>query len=111
MTKQSERPVIYVAGGYASGMVAQAIKEQAERTGARIVGKLDLPRPSIAPHMLAAITGDLDAVSPEDAERARQIMGLRLNAPKRSEAGKPVEQQQDAAHLPLFVHANEPKLF
>jgi hypothetical protein len=61
------------------------------------------------PAMLAAITGDLEAVAPADAAKAREIIALRLAAPKRAEAGKPIEQQQDAAHLPLFVHANEPK--
>jgi hypothetical protein len=39
------RPVLYVAGGYASGFVAQCIKAEAERTGARIVGRLDLGPP------------------------------------------------------------------
>lgn len=67
--------------------------------------------PSIAAHLLAAATGDLAAVAPPDAERARQLIALRLASPKRASAGKPIEQQQDAAHLPLFVHANEPTLF
>jgi hypothetical protein len=40
------RPVLYVAGGYASGFVAHAIKAEAERTGARIVGRLDLGPPA-----------------------------------------------------------------
>jgi hypothetical protein len=113
MSTKSERPVIYVAGGYASGFVAQAIKDEAERTGARVIGRLDLPRTAkpIAPAMLAAIMNDPDAVAPADAERAREIIALRLASPKRASAGKPIEQQQDAAHLPLFVHANEPKLF
>jgi hypothetical protein len=44
-------------------------------------------------------------------EREREIVRLRLASPKRASAGKPIEQQQDAAHLPLFVHANEPELF
>lgn len=65
----------------------------------------------IAPAMLAALTGDLEAVEPTDAARARDIIALRLASPKRADAGRIVEQQQDAAHLPLFVHANEPKLF
>jgi hypothetical protein len=64
------------------------------------------PMPSA---MLAAITTDLDAVAPVDQARAREIITLRLAAPKRAEAGKPIEQQQDAAHLPLFVNVNEPK--
>lgn len=38
----SERPVLYVAGGYASGFVARAIKAHADKIGARIVGRLDL---------------------------------------------------------------------
>jgi hypothetical protein len=63
----------------------------------------------IASAMLAAIMDDPDAVAPVDAARAREIIALRLASPKRSNAGTPVEQQQDAAHLPLFVHANEPK--
>jgi hypothetical protein len=96
-------------------MVAQAIKARMSvRTGARIVGKAP-DRDGRAdgrahrPAMLAAITGDPDAVAPADAERARELIALRLASPKRAEAGKPIEQQQDAAHLPLFVHANEPK--
>lgn len=63
----------------------------------------------IAPAMLAAITGDLDAVAPHDAAKAREIIALRLASPKRADAGKPIEQQADVAHLPLFVAANEPK--
>lgn len=38
---KTERPVLYVAGGRASGWVARAIKEHAEKTGARVVGRLD----------------------------------------------------------------------
>jgi hypothetical protein len=81
---------------------ARALQEREDCTPSRRV-------PSIHPSLLAAATGDLDAVAPADAERAREIIALRLGSPKRSNAGKPVEQQQDAAHLPLFVHANEPK--
>lgn len=109
---RSERPVIYVAGGHASGFVAQAIKAEAERIGARIVGRLDLPRsvPPISPGTLAAIMGDQDAAGgPDMRERHAQEIALRLASPKRGEPSKSIEQQQDAAHLPLFVHANEPK--
>jgi hypothetical protein len=63
----------------------------------------------IAPAMLAAIMGEPEAVAPADGERARAIIALRLNAPKRGLTGKPIEQQADAAHLPLFVAANEPR--
>jgi hypothetical protein len=65
----------------------------------------------VEPATLAALMNDLGAVSPQDAERARKLIKMRLASPKRGEAGKPIEQQHDAAHLPLFVHANEPKLF
>lgn len=37
--------------------------------------------------------------------RAREILRLRLNSPKRGAAG-----QADAGHLPLFIGANEPRL-
>lgn len=43
-------------------------------------------------------------------EKQRQIIALRLASPKRADAGKPVADQHDAAHLPLFVAANEPGL-
>lgn len=110
---KADRPVIYVAGGYASGFVAQAIKAEAERTGARVVGKLDLPRSvaPIEPAMLAVIMRDGRATGQGASERERREIALRLAGPKRASAGKPIEQQQDAAHLPLFVHANEPRLF
>jgi hypothetical protein len=72
------------------------------------VGQLMAVQP-IAPAMLAAIMNDARACAPDTSERAREIIALRLASPKRSNAGQPVEQQQDAAHLPLFVHANEPK--
>lgn len=68
-----------------------------------------MPIASMPPALLAALTDDLEAVAPVDQARAREIIALRLAAPKRAEAGKHVEQQQDAAHLPLFVNANEPK--
>lgn len=64
--------------------------------------------PPIAPDMLARVMRDQRACEPTH-ERSRQEIALRLAAPKRADAGKPVEQQHDAAHLPLFVHANEPK--
>lgn len=46
MSKQAlkDRPVLYVAGGRASGFVALAIKAHADAIGARIVGRLDLPK-------------------------------------------------------------------
>lgn len=40
------------------------------------------------------------------AERDRQILSLRFASPARAAAS-----QADAAHLPLFVAANEPTLF
>jgi hypothetical protein len=109
-----ERPTIYVAGGRASGFVAQAIKSEADRTGARVIGKLDLPRsvPPIAPDMLARVMRDERGAGggqQAPSSRDKAWMQLRMGAPKRGEAGKPVEQQQDVGHLPLFIHANEPK--
>jgi hypothetical protein len=43
----------------------------------------------------------------------RQIHELKLRAasPLRSDDGKSIKPQDDAAHLPLFVTANEPTLF
>lgn len=41
----------------------------------------------------------------------RQALRLRLAGPKRAEAGRPIAGQADAAHLPLFTAANEPRLF
>lgn len=38
---KATRPILYVAGGYASGFVARAIKEHAKQIGARVVGRLD----------------------------------------------------------------------
>jgi hypothetical protein len=84
---------------------------EAEAKGAAAAREQARTVPPIAPALLAAATGDLDAVAPEDADKARQIIALRAAAPKRSEAGKAVEPQQDAAHLPLFIAANEPRLF
>lgn len=82
------RPTLYVAGGYASGFVAQCIKAEAERTGARIVGKLDLG----------------ERRKPRDTERERATIEARLSAPKLS-----TTDQADSAHLPLFIAANEPR--
>jgi hypothetical protein len=41
-------------------------------------------------------------------ERERIEIELRLKSPKRADAGKPPAGQRDAAHLPLFIAANEP---
>lgn len=83
------KPILYVAGGHASGFVAQCIKAEAERTGARVVGKLDLG----------------EQPKPRDAPRERAWCELRAKAPL-----KPRTDQADAGHLPLFVAANEPTL-
>lgn len=40
-----------------------------------------------------------------------QRVALRLASPKRANAGRVVEPQADAAHLPLFIAADEPRLF
>ncbi len=45
------------------------------------------------------------------AERERQLIALRLASPKRAAAGAIVADRADAAHLPLFIAANEPTLF
>lgn len=66
--------------------------------------------PPIAPDMLGKIMCDGRASGSCGSDRERQEIALRLASPKRANAGTPIEQQQDAAHLPLFVHANEPKL-
>jgi hypothetical protein len=42
---------------------------------------------------------------PRDVERERAVIAARLSSPKRSTV-----DQADAAHLPLFVAANEPRL-
>lgn len=65
--------------------------------------------PPIHPDMLATIMADARASGQGASERERQEIALRLASPKRANAGAAIEQQQDAAHLPLFVHANEPK--
>lgn len=65
----------------------------------------------MTPDMLSSLTGDHAASGADLGERQRQLIALRLASPKRAGAGQPIEQQQDAAHLPLFVAANEPSLF
>jgi hypothetical protein len=44
-------------------------------------------------------------------ERDRETVALRLASPKRAGPGQLLVDQADAAHLPLFVAANEPRLF
>ncbi len=44
-------------------------------------------------------------------ERDRQTVALLLASPKRADPRAIVADQADAAHLPLFVAANEPTLF
>lgn len=44
-------------------------------------------------------------------DRERQIIALRLAGPMRACTGRATEAQRDAGHLPLFVAANEPRLF
>jgi hypothetical protein len=67
--------------------------------------------PPIAPDMLARDHVRRARCAPEQPPSAAiEIIALRLASPKRGEHGQAnAEQQQDAAHLPLFVHANEPK--
>lgn len=64
--------------------------------------------PPIAPNMLARIMCDGRAATPapRDPARERAWAELRAGAPLRAKT-----EQQDAAHLPLFVAANEPRLF
>lgn len=45
-----------------------------------------------------------------ELSRDAQLIALRIAAPKRADAGRIIAAQDDAAHLPLFVAANEPKL-
>lgn len=74
--------------------------------------------PPIHPATLARIMRNARGAAQERASdgrtslrtKERQLIALRLASPKRAGAGQPIEQQQDAAHLPLFVHANEPTL-
>jgi hypothetical protein len=48
---------------------------------------------------------------PIDQERQALELELRAKSPKRGEPGRAPAAQADAAHLPLFIAANEPKLF
>ena len=57
--------------------------------------------------MAARITGP--AAAPL-SERDRQLIALRLKSPKRADPDAAAAPQADAAHLPLFVAADEPKL-
>lgn len=50
--------------------------------------------------------GAVAALGEAVSDRDRQIVDLKVNSPNRSPA-----DQKDAAHLPLFVKANEPELF
>lgn len=43
--------------------------------------------------------------------RQAQLIALRLAAPKRADAGKIIAVQDDASDCPLFIAANEPRLF
>ena len=64
--------------------------------------------PYIAPSMLAKIIpGDAFPTPPRDVEGDRARIAAKLASPKRE--SKRIEAVEDAAHLPLFVAANEPK--
>lgn len=74
------------------------------------------------PRLHGAIAADFGGTFPaqweqtrRDQERMtdsqRQLIALRLASPKRAEAGRTIAAQADAAHLPLFIAANEPGLF
>lgn len=63
----------------------------------------------IQPALIGQIMRDGRAYA-HTSERERQEIALRLASPKRAEAGAEIVPQADAAHLPLFVQANEPKL-
>lgn len=52
----------------------------------------------------------LDDVQRPASDRERQEIALKLAAPHRAPAGRVIANQADAAHLPLFVAANEPRL-
>jgi hypothetical protein len=43
------------------------------------------------------------------AAREREIIALRLDSPKRADPTRAPADQADAGHLPLFIHANEPR--
>lgn len=49
---------------------------------------------------------DTDQPPPRDPERDRREIDARIRSPKRS-----TTDQADAAHLPLFVAANEPRCY
>ncbi|HEV2747738.1 MAG TPA: hypothetical protein VGW34_10635 [Allosphingosinicella sp.] len=59
---------------------------------------------------IAAAAND-NAARTRAAERERELIALRLASPKRAGGGRPLVGQADAAHLPLFVAADEPRLF
>lgn len=44
-------------------------------------------------------------------DRERQLIQLQLNSPHRTGQGRLLTDQADAGHLPLFIAANEPRLF
>lgn len=52
----------------------------------------------------------LDDVQRPPTEKERQIIALKLVSPMRAPAGRVIASQSDAAHLPLFIEANEPRL-
>lgn len=54
--------------------------------------------------------GAFEVFDPSITDRDRQLVALKLAAPMRAAAGKVIASQSDAAHLPLFIEANEPRL-
>lgn len=73
--------------------------------------------PYIAPAELAAATGDWAAAGLQGPPRQppgvreRALIALRLASPKRAEPDRVIAPQADAGHLPLFIAADEPRLF
>jgi hypothetical protein len=73
--------------------------------------------PYLTPAELADATGDYAAAGLSGPgqrapnERELQLIALRLASPKRANAGRTIEAQADAGHLPLFIAADESRLF
>lgn len=56
-------------------------------------------------------TTDAPITAPRDTNRQRLEIALRLASPKRGNPGAILAPQADASDCPLFVSANEPRLF
>ena len=60
---------------------------------------------------LADIIRATPIAPPGSPERERELAQLRLASPKRAGPGRVIADQVGAAHLPLFIAADEPRLF